>query len=651
MGTAGHIDHGKSTLCRRLTGIETDRLREEKERGISIVLGYAFIDTPAGHRIAVVDVPGHERFVKTMVAGATGMDFFMLTVAADEGVMPQTREHVEIAALLGVETGFVVITKCDLVDEELLELVKEDVREFLDSSTPYGDIPVLSTSIGDDESLGSILDTIDRIVERLSPRKRNGPFRMPVDRVFSIRGHGVVAAGTAWSGVAAAGDEVEIMPDGRSARIRMMESFGERRERGGAGERLSLNLAGPGASSARRGCWIYAPPGLYDPSLMADVELELLKDVPGAPRFLEHGCRLKAHSGTAEINTRIYLAEPGEGEAPPRLEQGGRAFAQLRFSEPAMLHRGDRLLLRLASPQVTIGGATVLDPHPPKHRRRRDATAHMEAFSSSRSTLELVHTLLERTPGLTSGVEGIARRLGLPPDEVMEAVDEGCRRGLFIRPEEEVVSSERLERAKSAVLQALSSHHERNPWEAGADVSTLAALLRERSRGGRDPSERLEEEDTALVLRILEKEGAVARKGALYARRGFVPGLKGKARELEQVILRMLESCDATATGRELETAAREAGLSGHLQQVLTYLQDKGSVLRLPGEAWILASRLDDYRRRIVEALERNGGKASTQELKKVLELSRKHLIPILEHLDAEGTTIRSDNERHLRRG
>jgi selenocysteine-specific elongation factor len=355
LGTAGHIDHGKTALVAALTGVDTDRLPQEKARGISIELGYAPLELPSGRRLSVVDVPGHERFVRTMVAGATGIDLFLLVVACDDGVMPQTREHAAILRLLGIRAGVVALTKRDLVDDELAGLARLGVEELLEDG-PYADAPVVEVSARTGAGLDALRAALDACAGDAPGRSAEGPVRLPVDRSFTLRGIGTVVTGTLWSGSVAAGDRLTLEPGGREVRVRSVQVHDRPAERAAAGQRVALALVGAERAQAARGHMVTTPDA-FSPSYRLDCDLTV---VPGAPRGLRAGDPVTVHHGTAELPARAVIREGEE------LTPGASGRVQLRTRRRVLAAAGDRLVVRLTAPQVTVAGGVVTDPAPPR---------------------------------------------------------------------------------------------------------------------------------------------------------------------------------------------------------------------------------------------------------------------------------------------
>ena len=354
LGTAGHIDHGKTSLVKVLTGVDTDRLPEEKARGITIELGFANMQLPGGIQLGIVDVPGHEKFVRTMVAGVGGMDLVMLVIAADEGVMPQTREHLDICRLLGVKQGVVVLTKSDLVAPEWLELVTEEARDFVAGSFLEG-APIVPVSARTGSGIQPLKEVLQNIAARVEQKRSDRPLRLPVDRAFTVAGFGTVVTGTLLSGQVRVGDEVELFPSGICTKIRGIQAHASKTDVGSAGQRLALNLQGVDNNQAQRGD-VVAPRGVYRATSVVDVELCCLKSVP---RPLKHRAKLRLHSATYEVAAQVILFDR------ECLEPGESAFAQLRLITPVLLLNGDPFVLRSHSPSQTVGGGTVLDPDRP----------------------------------------------------------------------------------------------------------------------------------------------------------------------------------------------------------------------------------------------------------------------------------------------
>ncbi|HEX9080186.1 MAG TPA: selenocysteine-specific translation elongation factor, partial [Desulfuromonadaceae bacterium] len=411
LGTAGHIDHGKTALVKALTGIDTDRLKEEKERGITIELGFAHLELENGIQLGIVDVPGHERFIRSMVAGVGGMDLVVLVIAADEGIMPQTREHLEICQLLGVKKGLVALTKSDLVDNDWLDLVSEEVRDYLNGTFLEG-ASVIPVSSRTGAGLADLKEALAALAAVVPEKESEGPFRLPVDRVFTITGFGTVVTGTLLSGGIAVGDEVEILPSGRTCRVRGIQTHGSKEERAVAGQRVAINLQGVEHSEVGRGD-VVAPAHEFRTTRAVDARLDYL---PSAPGELRHRATLRLHSATYEVPAQVILLDRDT------LKPGETASVQLRLKAPVLLLPGDPFVVRAYSPQATVGGGRVLDPAPPRRRRRSDTAQALLTALNDGTDEEKVRLLVAE--GLFSGIsqEDIILRSGLPRKRVEAAL-------------------------------------------------------------------------------------------------------------------------------------------------------------------------------------------------------------------------------------
>ncbi len=473
LGTAGHIDHGKTSLVKALTGTNTDRLKEEKERGITIELGFAHLELPGDIQFGIVDVPGHERFVRAMVAGVGGMDLVMLVIAADEGVMPQTREHLEICQLLGVKQGLVALTKCDMVDEEWLQLVVEEVRDYLAGSflEEAAIIPVSSKTAHGVDKLRSALGQLANEVQEKSV---DGSFRLPVDRVFTVPGFGTVVTGTLLSGEIATGDEVEILPSALASRVRSVQSHGRKTQRGSAGQRLAVNIQGIDHNDMSRGD-VVVPRGVFRATRTVDARIDYLSS---APRDLKHRATLRLHSATYEVSAQVILLDRDT------LAPGESAFVQLRLKSPVLLLPGDYFIVRSYSPQITVGGGTVIDPAPPR-RRRRSAQA-LELLHALDEGEDADKLLLLTQESLLSGLtlEELVIRSGLSEKRIEAPLAGLLSQGLIVqvvRKPRIFLAKEAFESLKSLLVAGLEDYVQENPLKEGIGKEELKACIPKRS--------------------------------------------------------------------------------------------------------------------------------------------------------------------------
>jgi selenocysteine-specific elongation factor len=493
VGTAGHIDHGKSALVRALTGTDPDRLKEEKARGITIDLGFAHqvID---GSNFAFVDVPGHERFVKNMLAGVGGIDLVVLVVAADESVMPQTREHFDICRLLRIPAGLVALTKADLADVDMLELVQMEVRELVAGSFLDGaPIVPLSTKTGDGlEAFRAALAGVSRAARA---RRRDSVARLPIDRVFSMKGFGTVVTGTLVSGRIAVDDELLVAPGERRVKVRGVQVHGTKQPHAVAGQRSAINLAGVEVADVHRGQALVTP-GAFAQTRLADATLELLPDA----KPLKHGARVRFHQGTAEILGRVTLIGPNDDRPPatptprrrrtdgaahamsaPTLEPGARGFVRLRLEAPAVLARGDRYILRAYSPPLTIAGGVILDPAPPRTAIRtasaRDRLQQLDFDPSAadRDTADVraLAAMLDEAGAAALSLDAVVSRAGIDPADVPARVDALVKAKRAVRAGDWIVAADVVARARDAVVAALTEHHRAQPMSEGVPREEL----------------------------------------------------------------------------------------------------------------------------------------------------------------------------------
>ncbi len=623
VGTAGHIDHGKTALVKALTGIDTDRLAEEKARGITIELGFAPMTLKGGQRLAFVDVPGHERFVRTMVAGAYGIDVVLLVVAADEGVMPQTREHGDILRLLGVRHGAVVLTKIDLVYDELLALAEADVEAFVEG-TFLESAPVVACSAHTGQGLDRLLDVLEHFAGLVEERSSDGPFRMYVDRVFSLRGFGTVVTGTISSGHAAVGDTVEVLPAGFQARIRGLQVHGEEQKRAFAGQRSAVNLQGVDRSRLWRGCQL-ATPGTFVSSSLVDVSYEHL---PGNSAPLAHRSRIRFLTGTAEIDGVAHLL------GRQQIEPGARGFLQLRLDKPATPKAGDRYVLRLETPVVTLGGGRVIDPMPVKHRRkgRREAAGLLERLASVPGTEQASIWLELAGPGGVS-LEDLARRSGWTV-ETLRQTFEASPAAVPLDPRHKAFVSKRwLDECKRATVAELEALHAKHPLKPGVARGELFGRIR---FCGQSVFTR--------VMEALVAEGRVRQAGAMFALADFEPALDAAEADIAARLKAVLAKAGLAAPFSG-ELKEKVGGDPARIDDILDYLARQGDVTKIKEGYWVLARELEALRDRLEAHLEAEG-ELTPAAFKAMTGLTRKWAIPLLEYFDRVQLTLRVGDVR-----
>ena len=631
VGTAGHIDHGKSALVRALTGIDPDRLPAEKERGISIELGFAYLETPGGDRVGIVDVPGHERFVRQMLAGAQGFDYVLVVVAADDGVMPQTEEHFEICHLLGLHAGAFVVTKCDLVRSERLAEVREEIA-LLAEDTPFAAVPVFETSAVTGDGISALREHLFDAVARIERRPVAGePFRLPVDRVFVLKGHGVVVTGTAASGAVASGDDVVVAASGARARVREVQVHGRAVDRGWSGERIALNLAAIGQDGVARGDTIvHAGAVAAAPRFDAQVEVR-----PAARRPLRSQERVRIHLGTANLPARLVWLEDRDEVAPK-----ASGYASLVLShEPAIALSGDRFVLRDETDQRTLGGGVVLLA-PARKRRRGDvvALAELERLASGDPVVRMsAYLRLHRDLGTTLGE--VARGTRLPLDEVASYADDPARFARYGGDDARslVASRDRYDAYLAALVARVREFHGASPSASGIELERLRQEL--------DPT--LEPKEFRGLVDSLIAEGRVERRGGALADVHHRPTMETAGEQLAHTVLDQLRmaGCMPPST---TELQERHGVPASKILQVLGVLVARSAVVKVSSDLYFASDAVTAIEARLRSHLEKEGT-ITAAGFRDLIAASRKYSIPLLDHFDRNGLTVRTGDFRRLR--
>ncbi|MDI3316095.1 MAG: selenocysteine-specific translation elongation factor [Bacillota bacterium] len=617
IGTAGHVDHGKSTLIRALTGTDPDRLPEEKRRGLTIDLGFGHLRLPSGREAGIVDVPGHERFVKNMVAGASGMDLVLLVVAADEGVMPQTEEHLDILQLLGVRRGLLVVTKVDLVDREWLDLVDEEVREAVRGTFLEG-APLVHVSSLTGEGLEELLATVEQVAAGTPPRPATGPARLPVDRVFTMAGFGTVVTGTLASGRVRLEERLELLPSGRPLRVRGIQVHNRPVEEATAGHRVALNISLDRDEVVRGD--VVATPGVFRASLGFSGHLELLGRLA---RPLANGARVRLHAGTRESLGRIVLLDRDE------LRPGERAPVYFRSETPLVVARGDRFVIRSYSPARAIGGGDVIDPVRRVRRGDRAGLERLERLARG-DRVEVLRSFLD-DPRPWS-LEELARAVEARPAELGPLLEGLARRGEASQAAEGVWLGRNAEEALLERLAArLRQHLEANPLRHGLPREELRQAL-------------LPDLSPRAFGQLLERWAAGGRlrlRGELVQPAGWEPRLSpaaaGAAARVEEA-LRTRPFDPPDPQGLELPRGAPP------LAEVLRYLQESGRIERA-GTFWFHRSAVEEAVRRVREHFLREP-RLTLAQLRDLLGTTRKYAVPLAERLDELGVTRRAGDDR-----
>jgi selenocysteine-specific elongation factor len=618
IGTAGHIDHGKTAMVRLLTGVDTDRLPEEKKRGISIDLGFAPLVTPAGVHAGIVDVPGHERFVKNMLAGVGGIDLVLLVIAADEGVMPQTREHFAIVKLLGIRRGIVVLTKADLVERDWMDAVRVEVGALL-AGTAFAGAPMVEFSAVTGQGKAALLAAIDAELAALANRSSEEAARLPVDRVFTVEGFGTVVTGTLWRGRIRTGDTLAIEPGGRAVRVRRVQVHGATVEEARAGQRTAVALHGVERAQVERGHWLIAT-GSLQPSVTIDVRFELLPDMP---RDWPPSARVRLHLGASEVLGRLLLLE---GE---RLKPGQSALAQLRLERPAVAARGDRFVIRSYSPSRTIGGGTVIEPV--ARRRRRHAALDQLAVHEEGS---LEARLLERLGSESKpiAVAELARAVSAPEAEVATALARLANENAATQSSPgRWLGQARWREARERIAREVRGYAEKYPARYGVAKGELKSGLKSA----------LEAAVFDPAFDALLQDGTLAMRGE-RVRPADLPW-EPPARTL--AALERLET-ELEAGGFSVPENARwQAALGNEASEVLALGNLLGRLVRVNQDFTYTTRQLDALRAKLAAHFAKRPT-LTVADFKEISGVSRKYAVPLLEHGDRSGWTVRAGDER-----
>jgi len=630
LGTAGHIDHGKTSLIKAVTGVNTDRLKEERERGITIELGFAAIDLPSGQHLGIVDVPGHEKFVKNMVAGATGIDIVVMVIAADEGVMPQTREHMEICTLLGIRHGFVALTKTDMVDEEWLEMVTEDVREFL-LGTFLEEAPIVPVSSVTKDGIEDFIKTLDAISAKIPEHKPSSLFRLPVDRVFSMKGFGTVITGTLVSGAVTPGENIEIYPSGITSKVRGVQVHNENVAKALTGMRTAINFQGLDKTAVNRG-EVVSTPGSLKPSYMQDVSLDYLKS---NKKPIKNRARIRFHTGTSEVMGILALLDRDE------LAPGDKTVAQIRLDEPVAVVRDDRFVIRSYSPVRTVGGGRILNPVPVKHKRFRE-----EVITGLNGILETVPEPIISFHASSTGYQGVSfsdlKLMTNLADKKLETVISALlsKKELMLidRDNRVYIHGSSFEHIRKETTGHLEAYHGANPLKAGMPKEELKSKL---------PSI-LGQKLFTLIINHMVKE---------------------KALVVEEETVRLAThkvslAADQSGVRKKILASYRDSGLQppyfkelsksyaidpADAKDVLVLLVDSGDIIKVKEDLYFDAGAVEELQGRLVNFLQENG-EITTPQFKDMTGASRKYVIPLIEYFDSQNVTIRIGDIRKLRK-
>jgi selenocysteine-specific elongation factor len=628
MGTAGHIDHGKTALVKALTGVDTDRLKEEKERGITTELGFTFLNLPSGIRLGIIDVPGHEKFVRHMVAGVWGIDFVALIIAADAGVMPQTKEHLDICKLLKVRKGLVVLTKIDLVEHELLDLVREEVTDMVNSTFLKG-APILAVSSLTGEGIPPLISTLDDLAKEVEGRSSDGLLRLPIDRIFIMKGFGTVITGTMISGKLSLGDTVEILPSGVEGKVRNLQVYNRPVEEAMAGERAAVNLQGIETSAIQRGDVLIHPKTLTSTQLL-DVYLEYL---PMAPRPLKHRTQQKFHLGTNSTSASIFLLDQEE------LAPGENGFAQLRLERPIVAMPQDRFVIRGSGIIQTLGGGVVLDTHPIKHKRYSQTVLHDLILLKDGSREQAIHQRI-----LRSGMAGISfgdllNRVAMPPQKIKDILMKMVERGdfLLVDPERiKVIEAGQYQRLREMALGQLNEFHRQYPMKTGLAKEELRSKL---------PIEVDVKLFQTLINGLIQSKEVVLEKDKLRLPGHQIASAdeKGLLKRVEEAILKGRLQPPSPA-----EVSAEWSEEEEKILAIFEHLVHEGILVKIKSGMYFHRLPFENLKRELIDYL-KSHREITTPQFKELTGVSRKYTIPLIEYFDQIKVTLRLGEKRVLR--
>jgi selenocysteine-specific elongation factor len=623
MGTAGHIDHGKTALVKRLTGIDTDRLEEEKRRGMTIELGFAPLTLPSGNVISIIDVPGHEKFVKTMVGGVTGIDFVMLVIAADEGVMPQTREHIDILSLLNVKAGVVALSKTDLVDDEWLEMVKGDISEALRGTTLEG-IPIVPVSSVTGYGIDKLVWNLEQLTIEASAQESRMLFRLPVDRVFSMTGYGTVVTGTVSGGMVSKGDSVEILPEALTARVRGIQVHNRNVDTAGAGDRCALNLPGVDTDSIEKGD-VVAKPGVLTPTKIVDAVLYTVKGKDG----VSHNQRVRVHIGTKETLARIKIL----GEE--KISDGSKGYIQLKFEEPVAVIREDRFIIRAYSPLVTLGGGWIIFHSPQNRKRFSEDTMEALKIGESGSLQELVHYILKSSTKMLS-VEELWGELFIDREKILGVLKMELDGGNILWLEEtgKYLSKDLYFDLYKKINVEFDRLYKRYPYRYQLDKEEVKSKV----------FNSLDSKDFAALMNYFISENLYELEGNSIIQPGKTAINRISAMK-EVAVLDKLLLEDGLNT-RNIQQLVKDLNIGEErILEILKFLKQTGRVIDLGEGILIHRSAFADSVKKVRSALDEYGTVTAAQ-VRDCLGVGRKTAIALLEYLDRLQITQRINDVR-----
>jgi len=613
IGTAGHIDHGKTTLVKRLTGIETDRLKEEKQRGISIELGFAPFTLPSGQKAAIVDVPGHERFIRHMLAGAFGIDMVLFTIAADEGVMPQTREHADIIEMLGVDKGIVVITKKDMVDEEWLMLVEDEIREYIEAGILKG-APIVAVSAVTGEGIPELLCAIEAVAESVVEKPILGHARLPIDRVFTVAGFGTVVTGTLWSGQINVGDTLELMPVQKMVKVRTLQVHNEKVTTAFAGQRVAVNLQGIEVGDIKRG-YLLADSGYMTPSYRVDTKLRLLSC---SSRTLRNWNRIRFHLGTDETLGRVVLLDRDE------LLPGGEAFVQIVMEKPVVAYKGDPFVIRYYSPVDTIGGGTIIDPNAPHQKRFKEDVLNELAVKEEGSLYDVVLHELENTIQVLS-LADLVKKTGSTDQLIAEELE-------HLIVDEKIIdisgkgsyylSNQSLELMYEQIANTVCQYQSKYPLRAGYPKEDMRSRF----------FAKFNPKVFSTMMKYLEEEGRIISKNNLLSIPGIEPNPGEKEKKTIDIINTIMKDRLYNTPGLD-EISSITGVPEGDLAEIIAYLTDQGELVKINEGLYFSRIAIEDGQTLLNKFFARET-ELTLATARDIFDTSRKYALPLIEYYD-----------------
>ena len=626
IGTAGHIDHGKTTLIKALTGRNTDRWEEEQRRGITIDLGFTYFDLKSGDRVGIIDVPGHEKFINNMVAGVVGMDLVMLVIAADEGIMPQTREHMDILGLLGIEKSIIVLNKCDLVEEEWIELVEEEVKEELEG-TFLENAPIMKVSAATGQGIPELIDMIEQLTaDEVEQKDINTIPRLPIDRAFSMSGFGTVITGTLLAGSITKEDTLEMYPIGKECKIRSIQVHGQPVERCYAGQRVAINLSNIKKSEIKRGC-VLAPPNNMKNTMMLDVKMNIL---PSSMRILTNHARLHLFTGTSEVLCRAILLDKEE------IGPGESGYVQLRLEEEIALRRGDKFIVRFYSPMETIGGGVVLEPNPTKKKRFHQETIEELERKESGSSEDIIDMHIHNSKDSMMTVAELAKITALSLEEVTEDVTSLEAQGMIkvfrMKKDSYTWHSSNDKAFQAELVEKLSDYHEKHPYRYGMQKAEIHNTFLKKVK------------PTVFDLYIdnLVEEGVIKRHNEFLSLPNHEIKKDSLYEKAEKKLLEVFEK--AQLDFPKLSEVDMDGIESDVIDDILLLLMEEGKIIKLGEELYTLTPYIENSKK-IIQGLLSQKDLITMGEIRDALETSRKNAKLIVEYMDSIKVTKRNGTE------